>query len=304
MIYHFILNPHSGNRKKNKAMENNIKAVCRSRKLDYHVYYTTCPGDATEYVRSMVNCHKEEKQRFICVGGDGTINEIVNSAPCTPNVEFGAIPHGSGNDFVKNFAEDTDFYDINAQIDGESISLDLIKVNENYCVNMVNIGFDCEVVKAAAKFKFISAKLSYIFGIVRVLLKRIGTKMKIVFDDGEVIENELTLTAIANGKFCGGGFMAAPLADLNDGILDVCIIKKVSRPRFLSLVGCYKKGKHTESEKAQRFISYKRVPHFRMEFDKPLPVCIDGEIIGAKTIDFSVVRDAFRFIVPKKKQEE
>ncbi len=299
MIFHFILNPNSGNRKKSKTTEDAIKTACKKRKLDYHIYYTTCPGDATEYVRSMVNCSKEP-QRFICVGGDGTLNEIVNSAPCTPNVEFGVIPNGSGNDFVRNFGNPESFRDIDAQIDGQSVSLDLIKCNENYCVNMVNIGFDCEVVKAAAKFKFISAKLSYIFGIIRVLFRRIGTKMKLVFDDGTVIEDELTLTAIANGKFCGGGFMAAPRAVLDDGILDVCIIKRVTRRRFLSLVGSYKKGRHLENEKAKKYIQYKKASHFKMEFENPFPVCIDGEIIGAKNIDFTVVKNAFNFIIPKK----
>lgn len=301
MIFHFILNPHSGKRKKIGAMEASIKNACRKRNLDYHIYYTTCPGDATEYVRSMVRSSKE-KQRFICIGGDGTINEIVNSAPCIPHVEFGVIPHGSGNDFVRNFGDTEIFHDIEAQIDGESVSLDLIKCNEHYCVNMVNIGFDCEVVKAADKFKKLSPKLSYILGIVAVLFKRIGTKMKLIFDDGEVRNGELTLTAIANGKFCGGGFMAAPTAELDDGMLDMCIIKRVSRLRFLSLVGCYKKGRHLENKKAQRYITLKRVSHLRMEFEKPLPICIDGEIKGAKNVEFTLVRNAFNFVIPKKKK--
>ena len=300
MIFHFILNPNSGNRKKNKAVEDAIKEACKKRKLNYHIYYTTCPGDATEYVRSMVNCTKAP-QRFICVGGDGTINEIVNSAPCTPNVEFGVIPSGSGNDFVRNFGNPESFFDIDAQIDGEAVSLDLIKCNDNYCVNMVNIGFDCEVVKAAAKLKFISAKFSYILGIVRVLFRKIGTKMKLIFDDGTTFEDEFTLTAIANGRYCGGGFIAAPKARLNDGILDVCIVKKVTRRKFLAFVGSYKRGEHLENEKARDFINYKRATHFKMEFENPVAVCIDGEIIGAKTIDFTVVRNAFNFIIPKKK---
>jgi diacylglycerol kinase (ATP) len=58
----------------------------------------------------------DEKQRFICVGGDGTINEIVNSCPENPNVEFGVIPCGSGNDFVRNFTNTNLFSDIEAQI--------------------------------------------------------------------------------------------------------------------------------------------------------------------------------------------
>jgi len=301
MIYHFILNPKSGHKRKQAKLEAEIKSACKKRQLDYHIYYTTCVGDATEYVKSMIRI-SQEKQRFICVGGDGTINEIANSAPMNPNVEFGVIPRGSGNDFVRNFTNLKHFYSIDAQLDGESVSLDLIKCNECYCVNMVNIGFDCSVVKEADRLKrhkLVTPGLSYIFGVIVVLFKKFGTKMRLVFDDGEVMEKEFTLTAIGNGKFCGGGFMAAPRALLNDGLLDICAVDKISRLTFISLVRSYKKGTYLESNKAMRYIRHRRVPHFKMEFDTPVPICIDGEIKGAKNIDFEVVRNAFNFIVPK-----
>ena len=302
MIFHFILNPKSGRSPKQVKMEQQIKEACMKRQLSYHIYYTTSAGDATEYVRSMIRI-SQEKQRFICVGGDGTINEIANSAPGNPNVEFGVIPSGSGNDFVRNFSNNKLFSDIDAQIDGEPMSFDLIKCNDFYCVNMVNIGFDCSVVKEAAKIKkfvkWLSPGLSYIFGVVAVLFKKFGTKMKLILDDGEVIEKEFTLTAIGNGKFCGGGFMAAPLALLQDGIMDVCAIDKVTRATFISLVSSYKKGTYLENAHARKVIRLIRVPHFRMEFDAPIAICIDGEIKGAKTIDFTVVRNAFNFVIPK-----
>lgn len=306
MIYHFVLNPMSGKslkkaKKSVEAMTNKIRTACQKRDLNYRVYYTTCVGDATEYVRSMINS-TDERQRFICVGGDGTINEIVNSAPDNPNVEFGVIPNGSGNDFVRNFTNIELFSDIDAQIDGEVFPIDLIKCNEHYCVNMVNIGFDCSVVKEAArlkKFKFISPSLSYICGVVTALFKKYGTKMKVIFDDGEVIERELLLTAIGNGRFCGGGFDAAPLALLDDGLMDVAIINKISRFTFIGLVGSYKKGTYLQSEKAMKHIVHKKVNHFRMEFEEPISICIDGEIKEAKTVDFSMVNKVLNFVIPK-----
>ncbi len=301
MIFHFILNPKSGRTRRERGLDEVIKKACRERHLNYHIYYTTCPGDATEYVRSMVRI-SQERQRFICVGGDGSINEIVNSAPCNPNVEFGVIPKGSGNDFARNFSNHKMFQNIDAQIDGTPLSLDLIKCNDNYCVNMVNIGFDCAVVKEADRIKrhkFISPGISYILGVVVVLFRKFGTKMKLVFEDGTVIDKELTLTAIGNGKFCGGGFKSAPIALLEDGLMDVCAINKVSRFTFLTLVSKYKKGTYLESKRAQKIITYKQIPKFQMEFEEPIPICIDGEIKGAKTINFEVVRNAFNFVVPK-----
>lgn len=307
MIYHFILNPVSGKslkkaRHTTALMTEKIRAACQKRMLSYRIYYTTCEGDATEYVRSMVKT-SQDTQRFICVGGDGSLNEIVNSAPSNPNVEFGVIPSGTGNDFVKNFDNVELFSDLDAQLDGDTISLDLIKVNDYYCVNMINIGFDCSVVREAAKFrkiKLIPPELSYTLGIVSAFFfKKFGTKMKLVFDDGEIVDDTLMLTAIGNGKFCGGGYQAAPKALLDDGVLDMAIIKKVSRPTFISLIGSYKKGTYLDNPRAMKHITYKQTSHFKMEFDAPVPICIDGEVKGAKTVDFSVVKNGFKFVVPK-----
>ncbi len=309
MIYHFILNPMSGKnlkraKKSVKNMTDKIREACQKRMISYRIYYTTSVGDATEYVKSMVN-GTQDKQRFICVGGDGTINEIVNSAPCQPNVEFGVIPHGSGNDFVRNFTNTELFSDIEAQLDGETISLDLIKCNEYYCANMINIGFDCSVVKEASrlkKYKLTTPGLSYIGGVVVTLFKKYGTNMKLVFDDGEIIDSELLLTAIGNGRYCGGGFCGVPEALLDDGLIDMAIIKKLSRIKFIGLIGSYKAGTYLSNSKALKYITYKRVPHFKMEFANPIPICIDGEIKGAKTIDFSVVKNGFNFVIPKGSQ--
>ena len=301
MIYHFILNPKSGRTRKYHNVEVAIKSACKKRALNYHIYYTTCPGDAMEYVASMVRI-SQDRQRFICIGGDGTINEVVNSAPCNDNVEFGVIPSGSGNDFIRNFTNKKLFEDIEAQLDGDTISLDLIKCNDVYSVNMVNIGFDCAVARKASqlkKSKLIPARFSYIAGLIVTAFHKIGTKMKITFDDGEVIERVLTLTAIGNGRYCGGGFCAAPKAKLDDSILDMCIIEKISIFKFLTLVGSYKKGKHLEDKRAQKVMSYRRLDHFKMEFEKPVPVCLDGEIKGFKNIDFSVVPNGFKFVIPK-----
>lgn len=300
MIYHFILNPKSGRPRKQHNMEQLIKAACQKRKLSYHIYYTTCPGDATEYVSSMIRI-SQDRQRFICVGGDGTLNEIVNSAPCNDNVEFGVIPNGSGNDFVRNFTNTENFRSIDEQLDGKTVSLDLIKCNDFYSVNMVNIGFDCAVAKEAAHLKrhrFITPRFSYTLGVFKVLLKKIGTKMKLIFDDGEVWEDVYTLTAVGNGRYCGGGYCAIPQAKLNDGFLEISAIDKLSRRTFLSLVGSYKKGTHLNNEKAKKHFHIKRDKHFKMEFEAPVPICIDGEIKGVKSVDFSIVPNAFNFVVP------
>ena len=182
------------------------------------------------------------------------------------------------------------------------MSVDLIRCNDTYCVNMVNIGFDCAVAKEQQKLKkkwFIPASFSYIAGVAVVCFRKIGTKMRIIHDDGTVVEQLFTLTAIGNGRFCGGGFCALPSAKLDDGLMDVCAIDKVSLPKFFTLVGSYKKGTHLESKRALKVITHKQVNHFKMEFEEPIPICIDGEIKGAKSMEFTVVPNGVNFVLPK-----
>ena len=81
--------------------------------------------------------------------------------------------------------------------------------------------------------------------------------------------------------------------------MDVYYIDKISRGTFLSLVSSYKKGTYLDNPRAQKYIKYRQVDHFRMEFDNPIPICIDGEIKGAKSVDFTAIPRAFNFVVPK-----
>lgn len=93
--------------------------------------------------------------------------------------------------------------------------------------------------------------------------------------------------------------MSAPSATLYDGKLDICAIKKISRLTFISLVGLYKAGTFLSNKRAMKIIDYRQETHFKMEFDSPIPICIDGEITSAQAIDFEVIPNGFNFVLPK-----
>ena len=123
--------------------------------------------------------------------------------------------------------------------------------------------------------------------------------MHIEFDDGTVIDKPLLLTAVANGQFCGGGYDAAPLAKLNDGLMDLCIINKVSRLTFLKLISSYRAGTHLETTKGKQIIEYFQRRHVRYTFDKDTDICIDGEIETCRTLELGIIRNAIKFSIPK-----
>ena len=301
MIYHFILNPKSGKKRKYRHLEDTIIKACTEKNIDYRIHYTYGHNDATEYVAKNAQA-SEEKQRFIAIGGDGTLNTLVNSAPENANVEFGVIPAGTGNDYIRNFTNKKAFTDIYAQIEGEAIEVDLIRCNERYCINMINVGLDCEVAKEADRLKklwFIPVSLSYIAGLIVMAFRKIGTKMKLTYSNGTVSDKVFTLCAVGKGKFCGGGFCALPTANVNDSKLHAIAIDKISLVKFLSLVVPYKLGKHLKSKRAMKVIQYNTTESLKMEFDNERSICIDGEIFDAKSIELSVCRKAAHFVVPK-----
>ncbi len=281
------------------ALRENIKNTCDSLDVSYQIYETTARYDAEDFVKKTVN-ETSEKIRFYACGGDGTLGEVVNGAFGAINAEIGLIPIGTGNDFVRNFDNPDDFFDIEKQIRGEACAIDLIKCNDRYGINVVNVGFDCEVVVKMDTLRrnpLIPKNLVYAASIANNFFKKFGTQMKICAD-GIEINRPMMLCAIANGGFYGGGYHAAPRATLDDGLLDLCIVEKVTRAKFVSLIGSYKAGTHLESKAAEGVITYKKCKSVSLEFPTEHNFCMDGEIERYERVDISVCHKAIMFSAP------
>ncbi len=301
MIHHFLINPAAGKGTLVDALAARITRVCEARGVNYRIHKTTRPGDATAYVQNAVAA-TEERQRFYACGGDGTLCETINGAPLSANAEFAVIPIGTGNDFEKNFTAPESFFDIERQLDGTPTKIDLIRYNDRYAINMINIGFDCNVAKKTGEIKrspLIPSGLAYVTGVAINFCKPFGTPMHITMADGTEINESLMLTAIANGCYCGGGFKATPRASLSDGLIDLCVIKKLSRAKFINLIGSYKKGTHLELEAAKDYISYYQTPSVTFSFEKPINICIDGEIEMTDRVEICSMPSALTFTVPQ-----
>lgn len=300
MVHHFLINPAAGRGDKTDATVHRILRVCNTRGLSYHIHTTTRPRDATEYVRALVE--KPDFHRVYACGGDGTLCEVVNGAVGAENIEVAVIPIGTGNDFVRNFSETENFRNVDRQINGSALPLDLICCNGRYCINMINIGFDCNVVKKAGEIKrspLVPDGLAYVFGVGITFCKPMGLPIRIELPDGRCIHEHLLLTAIANGRFCGGGFLSNPHASLTDGRFDICAIRKMSRARFLRMIGWYKKGIHLEQERCAPYLTYIQTTSALLTFDTPVSICIDGEIEMTDSVRLETHSHAIRFSVPE-----
>lgn len=303
MKYIFLTNPAAGKKNSCDELCATIDAACAKENVSYEIYRTTCAGDATRFVKEMCesNAQNEDLCFFAC-GGDGTLNEVVSGAVGYPFAYVGLIPKGTGNDFVRNFTNKELFFDIGAQIKGSPVTVDLLRCNDKYAVNMINIGFDCEVVKKMVQIKrspLVPSKLAYIFGLVFTLARKPGVRVKVSFDGSEYTDHNLLLTTMANGCFCGGGFHSNPRAALTDGNVDSLLINNVSRTKFLSLVSSYKKGTHLVPENAS-ILSATTVKTLDMIFDGVQSISIDGELNDIdRELHIEALCGALRFIVPE-----
>ena len=305
MKYCFIINPRAGKGTFVEDLEKNIVSACSSAGVDYDIFISKKLINTQEYIKTMTK-DASEKITFFACGGDGTLFGTMLAVmsldeEIRKNVRVGIVPKGTGNDFVSNFKSKDLFCDMSAQLEGCDYKIDLLRCNDLYSVNMINIGFDCHVVCNKEKIgrkKFIPRKLAYIIALVITLIKKPTVTVLCDGEGDEPQKKKLLLTTLANGSFCGGGFRSNPFASLTDGNVDCVEVKNLGRIRFLTMVSSYKKGKHLGGQ-------YKaRIDHFKAKsvdicFDVETPVSVDGDIIRTKELHVSVAESALTILLPK-----
>lgn len=280
-------------------------AAGQGKALDYKeldsVYITNGVGDATDFVKRTVRDGADV--HFNVYGGDGTVNEVINGLiGAKGNVSFSIVPVGTGNDILRTFE----------RTGKDECMLDVLTVDGRYGVNAVNTGFDLDVVLKASEFKkkpLVSGPFAYVLGVIAVFCKKFGRHITAEFTDKDGktdrFSGECMLAVCANGQFYGGGFHCSPAADMSDGLIDLLIIKKVSRLRFLSLILGYKAGKHIDvktglpTKKYVKYVIYRRCKTIKLSGISR--ICADGEIWNASEVQVDVIPGAVKL---RKKEEK
>ena len=313
----FIINPKAGTGKNLDKRKDEITKMAAELGVEVGFYITKAVGDAEKFARLVCEETKatnpDEELRLVACGGDGTVNEVLNGIMGYENAVLGVVPIGTGNDFVRNFPENADFLDISAQLQGYTMKSDVIKYSgvidgkeqTRYCINMFNIGFDCNVADLTQTLKtypLLSGSVAYLAAIVGMLVKKKGANLKVELD-GEVVENgPLLLTAVANGGFCGGGVNSAPTASINDGMMDVNVIYDITRTKFLKKFPHYSKGTHMELPDIDDFLLFRQCKEAVITpLDGSMRLCVDGEIVDAGEVKMEMMPLAVNVLVPKAK---
>ena len=149
------------------------------------------------------------------------------------------------------------------------------------------------------KKPFIGGNNAYYSGVVKALLFAMKSKAKI-YADGELLneKGEFLLCSAANGKYYGGSFFCAPKSDNTDGLMEVCLIKPISRFRFLTLVKAYENGEHLDNRRFGDILVYRRAKTLEIKTDSDVVVSIDGEITKVKGFTCEIIPKGINFAAP------
>ncbi len=296
MKHLFIINPAAGSFNRTVSYCEKIHEACKKRGLDYQVLVSTAPGECKRMAHEAAQTGQE--LRIYSCGGDGTLNEVVSGVAGFDNVAVTMYSAGSGNDFARIFSQPEAFRDLDRLLDAEETRFDLIRCNDQISLNICSVGLDARIGTDVANYKrlpLLSGFRAYAASTVVNVVRGIAEHY-IVEIEGETIEGNQTMICVCNGRFYGGGFNPVPEADPSDGLLDVLIVKEVTRLQVPTVVGKYKAGRYAE---LPHLVRHYRTKAVRITCDRPTAVNIDGELLMARVANIRLADEKLRFFYPK-----
>ncbi len=294
-----VVNPKSQGGKLGKRWTEVSEIIGRAFPFDEAI--TTAVGDATQIARAAL---KGGAERIIAIGGDGTVNEVVNGffedgKPIAPDATLGIIPYGTGGDFRRSLGLPQDTSEAVAVIAaGHRRKIDVGKLTfvaidgspaTRMFANIASFGVSGVVDRLVNESgKKLGGKLSFMFASVRATWSYKNQRVQLVFDGKDRAEISINTVAVANGKYFGGGMKVAPDAELDDATFEVVSIGDLGMGEVLSMSRKIYKGDHLAMDK----VSVRRAKVVEAEAIEPgavIELDVDGENPGRLPARFEIV---------------
>lgn len=293
-MYYFIVNPNAGNGRGGRFWR---ALVCYLEKhqVEYEAYLTAGTGDAREISRELTEGNREPRV-IIAVGGDGTINEVLDGLSFCAPLTVGYIPAGSGNDLARSLK--LSFSPVKVlkrllaprhyrMLDYGVLSYGAQEICHRRFLVSTGIGFDAAVCHDVLEHRlkgclgrFGLGRAAYIMAGIRQLFTYRTCKGYIVLDGVKKVEfNHIAFISCHIQPFEGGGFKLAPKADGSDGKLSVCVVSHPSRRRLIPIFLESLAGRHSRRKGVRNY----ECGEIRIHTERPLPVHADGESCGIQT---------------------
>ena len=295
MKFIITVNPHGG-KKLGPRLLNRVKPLFEAKGIELFVVETTFAGHAKELANQL---NITEYDGFIGIGGDGTLHEIINgmlSRHDRRKIPIGIIPGGSGNSYMHDLQLTDPLKAAKAIINGKTRALDTAKVEVNHIIkysnNMIGWGLVTDVGNKAEHFRWLGTNRYTILSVVEVLRHK-SRPATLIMDD-KIIEDEFIFIIACNSIHVGKGMKMAPKARLDDGLIDLIVIRSgVSRTRLLQVLPKLFDGSHINEPE----LEYYQTSQFSLIPETDEILNIDGEIMGSTPIQVNVIPKAFEMFV-------
>ena len=287
-----ILNPVAG-RGYGARVESELRQLLAAEGLDFELVQTEGPWHAAELAAQAVS---DGFAIVVAAGGDGTTHEVVNglmaASPEGVAGTLGVIPVGSGSDFAHNVGVPPDLPGACQRLaHGQTRTVDVGRVAVSgqpprYFDNTVNVGFGGTVTLEARKVKRLRGMALYLPVVLKTIFLAQNPRVTVEYDGQEMVLPAV-MVCVANGPREGGGFFCAPNAQPDDGLLDLCIVREISRVAMLGLVPHFMKGTHVEREP----VTMGRAQQVTISSPDDLVAHVDGEMLctDAHRIEFELL---------------
>lgn len=293
--FHLILNPAGGNGDGLQLLDS-IKPIFNAAKAEIFVHETECNGHAVDLVRAL---KFDGYDGIIAVGGDGTAHEVINGVlthPSKKKLPVGILPAGSGNSFLYGF--DIRDMETGAQrlLAADPRKIDIAKVAVDgtiqFSFNIIGWGMVAAVSKTAIKWRRFP-KQRYNIATVIELIRLKARPVTLELADGTTISEDILFLIACNTPYTGVGMKMAPNAELDDGKIDILLVRDASRIQLLRLFGKVFNGEHIDSP----LVEYYQTTGFRLSTEDSEELDMDGELTGHTPIDVEVMSKALDVLV-------
>ena len=286
-----VLNPHAGKGKGRKVF-NAIRELLDRQIKNMDVRVSEYAGHAFQIGREAAG---HGYQRIVTVGGDGTPFEIINGlyAAGRPRqeIELGMIPTGTGNSFLRDFSDISWQRAVENILSGRRRKVDLVEISyqqqekevKRYFINILGVGLIADILKLTnEKLKRFGA-LGYSLAVLLRLARGMHNRMRVTVD-GEIMEIVDSALVISNSKYTGGAMKIAPMADTQDGLVDMVIFQSVNRRDILNIFSRVFKGTHIGHGK----VKTRRAAEIVIDSCQEL-LMADGELLGMTPLRLKVL---------------
>lgn len=304
--YYFIINPASAGGKTEKLWPH-IKNFLEKERTEYSFFMTSHRMDASRLTSRAL---KEGYKKIIAVGGDGTLNEVLNgfwegTRKIAQDACLGYFPSGTGEDFSRTLGIER----LTVETQTERILKapgTFIDVGEAHFVkgdgsqaarkfiNESSVGFGANVTELVNRSnKLFGGKVSFFSGVLRSLFFLKNHSVRIKADGRDFFEGKTLITAVTNGKYFGGSMMISPKAMIDDGFFDVVIVREMNRKEILRDIGSIYSGNHLSNQKV---ISL-RCKTLSVQSEEKIFLEMDGEPVGLADAQFKLLEKEIKFLL-------